>query len=66
MATFSNAFAFCSGGFNDPNYEACQQKEETNRIEEKRLEVEQQKMEQDRTDNMMRNSEESLGHERWN
>lgn len=61
----SNAFAFCSGGFNDPNYESCVQQEEANDTQKKMLELQREQMEQEHQDNMMRDAEESLGHRRW-
>ena len=35
MVISINEFAYCSGGSNNPNYQACFQQEESNRIQKK-------------------------------
>ncbi|STX43956.1 Uncharacterised protein [Legionella donaldsonii] len=64
VAVSANAFSFCTGGFNDPNYQACMQQEESNRIQKEMLEVQRQQLEQQRIDNMMRQSD-IRNNDRW-
>ncbi len=60
----TNALAYCSS-YNNDSYQSCLQQEEANRIQRQMLELQRQQMEQQRIDNMMRLSEESLGHPRY-
>lgn len=54
MVISINAFAYCAGGFNDPNHEACIQQEEANRIQKEMLELQRKQLEQQTIDRMMR------------
>ena len=54
MVISINAFAYCSGGSNNPNYQACIQQEESNRIQKEMLELQRKQLEQQTIDRMMR------------
>lgn len=55
-----NSFAFCSGQWGSPEYEACEQREEAIKIQKQMLEEQRKQAEQQRIDNAMRNAEQSL------
>jgi hypothetical protein len=46
LMVISNAFAYCSGGYNDPEHEACIQREESNRVQKEMLELQRKQLEQ--------------------
>ena len=50
----ASSFAFCPGGFGDPNYQACIRQEEANRIQKEMLELQRKQIQQQHIDNIMR------------
>ncbi|WP_131795486.1 hypothetical protein [Fluoribacter gormanii] len=66
MVISINGFAYCSGGSNDPNYQACIQQEEANRIQREMLELQRKQMVEQRAEQMMRASEADIRNSsRW-